>query len=99
MTQEQFKAFWKQLKAPLKAQWDKLTDEDLIQIGGNMVKFNEVLDLRYGEQKRAVNTWANRRYSNWSGNLEGYQYPATSAEPHPEYGESAIPRKPESLIR
>jgi hypothetical protein len=31
MNQEQFKAFWTQLKAPLKAKWEKITDADLLR--------------------------------------------------------------------
>ena len=84
MTQEQFMGFWRNLKAPLQEKWDKITDEDLLQIDGNMVKFNEVLDLRYGEQKGAVCTWANRRYSHTSGNYDGYDYAAKGSEPTPE---------------
>ena len=29
MNQEQFKAFWIQLKSSLKVQWEKITEEDL----------------------------------------------------------------------
>jgi hypothetical protein len=69
MNQEQFKAFWPQLKKPLKAQWEKITDADLLEIGGNLVSFTAVLAKRYGAtQNGEVNTWANRRYSHWSGN-------------------------------
>ena len=68
MNQEQFGQFWTQLKVPLKAKWDKITDEDLIEIQGNLAKFSSVLQKRYGEvQKDEVNTWANRRYSHWTG--------------------------------
>ena len=84
MNQEQFRGFWKQLKAPLKAKWEKLTDEDLLQIDGNMLKFNEVLDLRYGAEKEAVSTWANRRYSHISGNYAGYEFGLKSSEPAPK---------------
>ena len=74
MTQEQFIGSWKHLKAPLKDKWDKLTDEDLLQIDGNLVKFKEVLDLRYAEQKGTVMTWANRCYCHISGNYGDYDY-------------------------
>jgi len=76
MTQEQFVGSWKNLKAPLKDKWDNLTDEDLLHIDGDMVKFNEVLDLRYAEQKGAVMTWAKRCYCHISGNYGGYDYAA-----------------------
>ena len=74
MNQEQFGQFWTQLKAPLKAKWEKITEDDLGEIQGNLAKFGTVLQKRYGElQKEEVNTWANRRYSHWTGNYVGYK--------------------------
>lgn len=68
MNQEQFKAFWPQLKAPLKATWDKITEADLVEIEGTLNTFTAVLAKRYGTtQNGEVRTWANRRYSHWSG--------------------------------
>jgi len=43
MNQEQFGQFWAQLKATLKAQWEKITDEDLLQIEGNLGTFASIL--------------------------------------------------------
>ena len=74
MNKEQFRQFWEQLKAPLKAKWVNLTEEDLIEIKGDLDRFNTVLQKRYGEiQKDEVATWANRRYSHWTGNYIGYK--------------------------
>ena len=74
MNQEQFGQFWEQLKAPLKAKWEKITEEDLVEIQGDLGKFGTVLQKRYGElQNEEVTTWANRRYSHWSGNYKGYK--------------------------
>lgn len=74
MNQEQFGQFWTQLKAPLKAKWEKITEDDLGEIQGNLAKFGTVLQKRYGElQKEEVSTWANRRYSHWTGNYVGYK--------------------------
>ncbi len=76
MNQEQFGQFWEQLKAPLKAKWDKITEEDLVEIRGGLDRFELVLQKRYGEsQKDEVSTWANRRYSHWTGNYIGYKDP------------------------
>ncbi|MDH5740045.1 MAG: hypothetical protein OEY77_06945 [Nitrospira sp.] len=76
MNQEQFGQFWEQLKAPLKAKWDKITEEDLVEIRGGLDRFDLVLQKRYGEsQKDEVSTWANRRYSHWTGNYVGYKDP------------------------
>ncbi len=59
MNQEQFSAFWTQLKAPLKAKWEKITDADLLEIAGNLTTFTAVLAKRYGSTQNAeVNAWA-----------------------------------------
>jgi uncharacterized protein YjbJ (UPF0337 family) len=80
MNQEQFGQFWYQLKTPLKAKWDKITEEDLVEIQGDLTKFGSVLQKRYGEmQKEEVRTWANRRYSHWTGNYIGYKDPEPAA--------------------
>ena len=76
MNQEQFGQFWTQLKAPLKAKWGRITEEDLVDIQGDLAKFGGVLQKRYGEmQKEEVSLWANRRYSHWTGNYMGYKDP------------------------
>jgi uncharacterized protein YjbJ (UPF0337 family) len=74
MNQEQFGQFWEQLKTPLKAKWEGITDEDLVQIKGSLDTFGTVLQKRYGElRKDQVVTWAQRRYCHWSGNYMGYK--------------------------
>ncbi len=76
MTQEQFQQFWLQLKAPLKAKWEKITDNDLGEIQGNLAKFNDILQKRYGDaNKDEVGIWADRRHAHWSGNYYGYKDP------------------------
>lgn len=72
MNQEQFGYFWEQLKAPLKQQWEKFTDEDLLQIAGNLETFMRTIEVRYRERKEEVSTWANRRHTYWSGLYTGY---------------------------
>ncbi|MCS6302577.1 MAG: hypothetical protein H8K07_02765 [Nitrospira sp.] len=74
MNKEQFGQFWEQLKAPLKAKVAGITEEDLIEIQGNLDTFVSVLQKRYGElRKDHVVTWADRRYCHWSGNYMGYK--------------------------
>ena len=76
MNQEQFGQFWLQLEDSLKAKWEKITTEDLDEIQGDLAKFGAVLQRRYGEMhKEEVTTWANRRYSHWTGNYAGYKDP------------------------
>ena len=73
MNQEQFGQFWEQLKAPLQAKWEKITDQDLLEIQGSLAAFATILQKRYGELHREeVSTWAKRRYAHWSGNYLGY---------------------------
>ena len=72
MNQESFKGFWQNLKAPLQEKWSKLTNEDLLEIDGNILKFNEVIDARYAERKEEVSLWANRRYAHASGCYDDY---------------------------
>jgi uncharacterized protein YjbJ (UPF0337 family) len=77
MNHEQFGQFWPQLKAPLKAKWDKITTSDLLEINGSLAHFTAVVAMHYGEaQKDEVRTWVDRRYSHWSGNYTGYKDPA-----------------------
>jgi len=79
MNQEQFGQFWSQLKTPLKAKWEKITEEDLVEIQGELAKFTNVLQQRYGAQTEEVITWVNRRYSHWTGNYVGYKDPQVKA--------------------
>ncbi len=69
----QFKESWKHFKGPLKEQWAKLTDEDLLQIDGDQAKFHSAVQARYGATKVDVIKWVNRRYARWSGWYEGYE--------------------------
>jgi hypothetical protein len=72
MTQEQFRHFWLQLREPLKAKWDKITESDLEAIDGNLATFTEVVQKRYGEvDKHEVRIWADRWHAVWSGNYVG----------------------------
>lgn len=76
MNQEQFSQFWDQLKTPLKDYWPKITAEDLIEIRGDLATFGSVIQKRYGNfQQEDVRTWADRRYSHWSGNYIGFKDP------------------------
>lgn len=76
MNQEQFHQFWEQLRVPLKDTWAKITEEDLVEIRGDLGIFGTILQRRYGDlQKAEVATWANRRYAHWSGNYAGYKDP------------------------
>lgn len=77
MNQEQFGQFWAQLHAPLRAKWGKITEQDVVEINGDLARFGAVLQKRYDElEGKTVSVWANRRYAHWSGNYIGYKDPA-----------------------
>ena len=83
MNQEQFGQFWEQLRTPLNAKWEKVTMGDLDEIQGDLAKFGSVLQRRYGElHKEDVSVWANRRYSQWTGNYAGYEDAEPSLAQH-----------------
>ena len=72
MNAEQFQQCWRELKGPLRARWEKLTDDDLRDIDGNQAKFQSAIQLRYGDGTD-VNQWAHRWYARWAGWYEGYE--------------------------
>ena len=55
---------WKQFRGKVKAQWGKLTDDDLDVIEGNRDQLEGRLQERYGKAKddvrKDVDTWLNR---------------------------------------
>ena len=51
MNADTFKGQWKQLKGELKSRWGKLTDDDLMQIDGNLDKLIGSIETRYGYAK------------------------------------------------
>ena len=74
MNKEQFGQFWEQLKAPLKAKWAGISEEDLIEIRGNFDTLGSVLQKRYGElRKDEVVKWVQQRFCHWLGNYIVYQ--------------------------
>jgi uncharacterized protein YjbJ (UPF0337 family) len=61
MTWDQLKSQWKQMKGSVKNEWDKLTDDDLTQIGGDKDKLTVRLQEKYGipreEAQRRADEW------------------------------------------
>ena len=56
MNQDIIQGKWKQLKGSLKAQWGKLTDDDLDRIDGNQQYLSGKLQERYGWDRDRANT-------------------------------------------
>ncbi|MFG1345955.1 CsbD family protein [Xanthobacter autotrophicus DSM 431] len=62
MNWDRIEGNWKQVTGNLKAQWGKLTDDDLAEINGSRKVLEGKLQERYGyakdEVKRRVDTWS-----------------------------------------
>jgi uncharacterized protein YjbJ (UPF0337 family) len=48
MNKDEVKGKWHQLKGTVKAQWGKLTDDDLARVNGDYEKLTGLLEERYG---------------------------------------------------
>jgi uncharacterized protein YjbJ (UPF0337 family) len=55
MNEDRLKGNWKQMKGKAKAQWGKLTDDDLNVIEGRREEFVGKLQERYGISKEEAN--------------------------------------------
>lgn len=51
MNNDIIKGKWKQISGSLKANWAKLTDDDLDEIDGNLEKFQGKMQEKYGMTK------------------------------------------------
>lgn len=62
MNWDRIEGNWKQFTGNVKAQWGKLTDDDIQQINGNREVLEGKLQERYGiakdEVKKQVDTWS-----------------------------------------
>ena len=63
MNQDRIAGQWKQLSGKIKAQWGKLTDDDLRQAEGNSEYLAGKIQERYGiakdQVRKDVDTWLN----------------------------------------
>jgi len=54
MHKEQFAAKWRQIRGQVKAQWGKLTDDDLTQIEGNYDMLVGQIEEKYGLAREEI---------------------------------------------
>jgi uncharacterized protein YjbJ (UPF0337 family) len=52
---------WKQIRGQVQQWWDKLTDDDLAQVGGQWEKFVGVLQAKYGYTREVAERDLNQR--------------------------------------
>jgi uncharacterized protein YjbJ (UPF0337 family) len=64
MNWDQIKGQWSQLKGEVQAQWGKLTDDEVIQAGGDREKLAGIIQERYGvakeEAREQIDKWAKK---------------------------------------
>lgn len=64
MNSDQWQGKWKQLTGKVKAEWGKLTDDDLDQIDGNRERLEGKIQEKYGiereEARKQVETFERR---------------------------------------
>ncbi|WP_454061515.1 CsbD family protein [Candidatus Nitrospira salsa] len=60
LNKDQFQGSWKQFKGELKEEWGQFTDDDLLEIEGDMDKFEGKLQERYGDRKEELREWTDR---------------------------------------
>ena len=65
MNDDIFKGQWKQLRGEVRKQWNKLTDDDLDVVGGELEKLEGRLQERYGWAKdkaaAEIDSWSRER--------------------------------------
>ena len=54
MNEDQIKGNWKQFKGKIKEQWGKLTDDDILVVGGRRDQLIGRVQERYGMAKEAA---------------------------------------------
>lgn len=64
MNTDTLKGKWKQLSGEVKAQWGKLTDDEVLRIEGDLDKLQGKIQEKYGyskdQAKKEVNDFMNR---------------------------------------
>lgn len=61
MNQDQVKGKWNQFKGEIKTKWAKMTDNDLLEVEGDMDKLAGRIQERTGDKKEDINKWLKER--------------------------------------
>jgi len=62
MNQDQAKGTWQQLKGEIKKKWGQLTDDDLIEVEGDMDKLAGRIQQRTGDKREEIRRWLDERH-------------------------------------
>ena len=61
MNQDQIKGKWNQLKGEIKTKWAKMTDDDLLEVEGDIDKLTGTIQERTGDRKEDIRKWLKER--------------------------------------
>lgn len=61
MNQDQIKGKWTQLKGDIKTKWAKMTDDDFLEVEGNMDKLAGRIQERTGDRTEDIQKWLKER--------------------------------------
>jgi uncharacterized protein YjbJ (UPF0337 family) len=62
MNQDQAKGTWQQLKGEIKKKWGQLTDDDLMEVEGDMDKLAGRIQQRTGDKREEIRRWLDERH-------------------------------------
>jgi len=62
MNQDQAKGTWQQLKGEIKKKWGQLTDNDLMEVEGDMDKLAGRIQQRTGDKREEIRRWLDERH-------------------------------------
>ena len=61
MNKDQVQGKWQQLKGEIKKKWGKMTDNDLLEVEGDMDKLAGKIQQRTGDKREDIRKWLNER--------------------------------------
>lgn len=61
MNTDQVKGKWTQLKGEIKSRWARMTDDDLLEVEGDMDKLAGRIQERTGDKKEDIQKWLKER--------------------------------------
>ncbi|HLK86192.1 MAG TPA: CsbD family protein [Candidatus Binataceae bacterium] len=62
MNKDQTKGKWNQLKGEIKRRWARVTDDDLLEVEGDMDKLAGRIQERTGDRKEEIRRWLDEQH-------------------------------------
>jgi uncharacterized protein YjbJ (UPF0337 family) len=75
MNKDEFECKWTQIRGQARNWWDKLTDRDLEQVGGQWEPFVGILQAKYGYTRETAEAAFNQRMVELEANQKKFAVP------------------------